>query len=221
MKTVAVIPAFNEATVLSNVVLQTKEQVDLVLVVDDCSSDDTVAVARAAGAQVLSHPLQRGAGRATATGIQAALRAGAELIVTLDADGQHLPEEIPSVLSPLREGRADLVVGCRTLQRQDMPWLRRAGNRFANVWTWLILGVAVSDSQSGFRAYTRRAAEELPLQARGYEFCSQTLGEAARLNLRIEEVPITVIYSEYSQAKGQSFMTAVKTLGRIAKEGLR
>jgi glycosyltransferase involved in cell wall biosynthesis len=221
MRTAAIIPAYNEETVVAEVVRGCQEFVDTVLVVDDCSSDDTAGAARAAGAKVLRHSLQRGAGRATATGLQAALRFKADLIVTLDADGQHLPEEIPSVLDPLRRGTADLVVGCRSKDRHEMPLVRRLGNGFANVWTWLLLGVSVSDTQSGYRGYTRHAATHLPLDARGYEFCSHSLGEAQRLGLRIEEVPITVVYTEYSKSKGQSFATSVQTLGRIAKEGLK
>ena len=102
-----------------------------------------------------------------------------------------------------------------------MPVVRRLGNRFANLWTWALLGVSVSDTQSGYRGYTREAATQLPLDARGYEFCSNSLGEAHRLGLRIAEVPITVVYTEYSKSKGQSFAMSVRTLGRIAKEGLR
>mgnify|MGYP003716673511 CR=1 FL=1 len=206
---------------VAEVVRACREHVDIVLVVDDSSADSTSDVARKAGAQVLRHALQRGAGRATATGLQAALRLGADFIVTLDADGQHLPEEIPAVVEPLKKGLADVVVGCRSIKREDMPLVRRMGNTFANLWTWLLLGVAVSDTQSGYRGYTRRAAEKLPFDARGYEFCSQSLWEAHRLGLRIQEVPITVVYTEYSQSKGQSFTTSLKTLGRIAREGLR
>lgn len=221
MKTIAVIPAYNEATVIGDVVQQVLGQVDTVIVVDDCSKDETAVVARRSGAQVLRHAVQRGAGRATATGLLAALRLGADLIVTLDADGQHLADEIQTVLAPLRVHDADLVVGCRVQDRKSMPVSRRLGNRFANFWTWALLGASVSDSQSGFRAYSRTAAQRLPLHSRGYEFCSQTLGAAVKLGLKIAEVPITVVYTEYSMAKGQSFWTAVQTLIRIAKAGFR
>lgn len=206
---------------IGEVVGACREYVNAVLVVDDCSADRTSAAAREAGAQVLRHSVQRGAGRATATGLVAALRLGADIIVTLDADGQHLPSEIPGVLAPVRDGEADLVVGCRYLKREEMPLIRRLGNRFANLWTWLLLGVSVSDTQSGFRAYSRLAAVKLPLSARGYEFCSHTLAEAARLKLRVAEVPITVVYTEYSKSKGQSLSASIQTLGRIAREGLR
>jgi len=203
------------------VVQRTLLQVDAVFLVDDCSTDDTARAAREAGAQVLRHALQRGAGRATATGLEAAYRWGAHFVVTLDADGQHLPEEIPQLLEPLHRRRADLVVGCRSLEDEEMPPVRRAGNRFANLWTRAILGVAVADTQSGFRAYNRKAIEKLPMEARGYEFCSHTLGEAVKAGLAIEEVPVSVVYTEYSQNKGQSLLTSVRTLGRIAREGLR
>ena len=114
-----------------------------------------------------------------------------------------------------------MVIGCRSLDRQEMPLVRRLGNDAANVWTRFLFGVKVSDSQSGFRGLTREAARQLPLEARGYEFCSQSLGAAARLKLRLVEAPVTVIYTEYSMAKGQSFTTALKTLMRIGGSSLR
>jgi glycosyltransferase involved in cell wall biosynthesis len=221
VKIVAVIPAFNEGPAIESVVRGALLRADAVVVVDDASADETSEVARAAGAQVVRHALQRGAGRATATGIQAALRLGAEFIVTLDADGQHLTEEIPLVVKPLQDGEADLTLGCRVLDRASMPRLRRFGNDLANLWTWMLFGVKVSDSQSGYRGLTRATAQKLPLEARGYEFCSETLGAAARLGLRIVEVPVTVVYTEYSMSKGQSVMTSVKTLARIGRASLR
>lgn len=221
MKSVAVIPAFNEARAIAPVVRGALREVDHVIVVDDSSSDDTFQVAQEAGAEVLRHALQRGAGRATATGIQAALRMGADFVVTLDADGQHLTEEIATVLEPLKAGRADMTLGCRTVDRASMPRYRRFGNELANVWTWMLFGVKVSDSQSGYRGMTRETAQKLPLEARGYEFCSETLGQAGRLKLRLEEVPVTVVYTEYSMSKGQSLMTSVKTLARIGRASLR
>ena len=221
MRRVAVIPAYNEAKALVPVVEEARRHVDAVIVVDDCSSDDTSQAARRAGAEVVRHPLQRGAGRATATGIQAALRLGAEFIVTLDADGQHLAGEIPILLAPLEAGSADLTLGCRTVDRASMPFIRRAGNSFANYWTWFFFGIKVSDSQSGYRGMTQETARKLPLQARGYEFCSETLGEAARMKLRLVEVPVTVIYTEYSMSKGQSVTTSLKTLAKIGRAGLR
>ena len=221
VKRVAVIPAYNESQALVPVVQEARRHVDAVIVVDDCSSDETSQAARRAGAEVVRHPLQRGAGRATATGIQAALRLGAEFIVTLDADGQHLAEEIPILLAPLEDGTADLTLGCRLVDRASMPLIRRLGNSFANYWTWLFFGIKVSDSQSGYRGMTRATAQKLPLQARGYEFCSETLGEAARLKFRLAEVPVTVIYTEYSMSKGQSLITSVKTLVKIGRASLR
>ena len=221
MKSVAVIPAYNEGPAIAEVIRGALREVDEVIVVDDCSSDDTSRVAREAGAQVLRHALQRGAGRATATGLQAAIRMGADFIVTLDADGQHLTEEIPLVLQPLKEGRADMTLGCRTVDRASMPRFRRFGNELANAWTWLLFGVKVSDSQSGYRGLTRVTAQKLPLEARGYEFCSETLGAAAKMKLRLVEVPVTVVYTDYSMSKGQTVMTSVKTLARIGRASLR
>ncbi len=221
MKVVAIIPARNEARVIASVVEQALRQVSQVIVVDDASEDRTTAEAHAAGATVLQHALPRGAGRATATGLRAALHLGADLLVTLDGDGQHQPSEIPALLLPLRDDRADLVIGCRLLERSAMPRVRRFGNGFANLLTRALYGVAVSDSQSGFRAWRRRAAEQIQMEACGYEFCSASLGAANRAGLRIAEVPITTVYSEYSLSKGQSVSRAVGTLFEIGRAGFK
>lgn len=221
MKVAAVIPARNEASVLASVVEKTLGQVCSVVVVDDASEDETGAVARAAGATVLRHALPRGAGRATATGLRAALLLGADLLVTLDGDGQHDPSEIPKLLEPLQDGSADLVVGCRLLEREAMPRIRRLGNGVANLMTRILYGVSVSDSQSGFRAWRRSAVEAVPMESCGYEFCSASLGAARQAGQRIVEVPITTVYSDYSLAKGQSVSRAVGTLFEIGRASLK
>lgn len=221
MKVAAIIPARNEARVIASVVEQALGQVSLVIVVDDASEDRTAAEATAAGAIVLRHALPRGVGRATATGLRAALQLGAELLVTLDGDGQHQPNEISTLLLPLHQNRADLVIGCRVLERSAMPRVRRLGNGLANLLTRALYGVTVSDSQSGFRAWRRRAVEQVRMEACGYEFCSASLGAAKRAGLRIVEVPITTLYSEYSLSKGQSVGQAVGTLFEIGRAGLK
>lgn len=214
-KLVAVIPAYNEAGHIGPVVSAVREFADGVIVVDDGSGDSTGAEARAAGARVYRHLVNRGLGGGIATGIRAALEADADIIVTLDGDGQHVPAEVVELAAPIQRGEADLVIGSRMLDPGGMPVLRRVANRFANVCTWALFGVRVSDSQSGFRALSRRAAESLDLRTSRMEVSSEIVAEAARNGFRIAEVPITVIYTDYSLSKGQSLGVGLQTLTKL------
>ncbi|MGH7572004.1 MAG: glycosyltransferase family 2 protein [Gemmatimonadota bacterium] len=214
-KLVAVIPAYNEAGHIGPVVRDVREFADAVIVVDDGSGDSTGAEARAAGARVYRHLVNRGLGGGIATGLRAALEAGADVIVTLDGDGQHVPAEVLELAAPIRKGEADLVIGSRMIEPGGMPFLRRIANRCANLCTWVLFGVRVSDTQSGFRALSRRAAERLDLRTSRMEVSSEIVAEAARHGFRIAEVPITVIYTDYSLSKGQSLGVGLQTLAKL------
>ena len=214
-KLVAVIPAYNEAGHVGKVVKASKAFVDEVLVVDDGSTDGTCLEASAAGARVFRHWVNRGVGGATATGLRAALQSGADVIVTLDADGQHLPEEIPRVVAPVLNGTADVVIGCRLLNHKGMPLLRVVANRIADACTWLLFGVYLSDTQSGFRAYSRTAAQSIDIRTSGMEVCSEIIVLAVRSGLRVAQVPITPVYTDYSLSKGQSFYNGIRTLAKL------
>ncbi|MFA6039736.1 MAG: glycosyltransferase family 2 protein [Candidatus Peribacteraceae bacterium] len=220
---IAVIPAYNEAKRITQVVADARKVTDVVLVVDDGSGDDTAAMARAAGARVLQHHQNCGAGAATMTGIEAARKLGADAVVTLDADGQHDPRDIPLLLQPLRDGTADIVFSNRFgpfifaqgKRRNRIPFIRRLFNAIGNVLTLLAAGKWVSDSQSGFKALGKKALEEIDLRMNGFEFCTEIVREAAMRHWRVAEVPTKVIYSEYTMAKGQSFANGVKTALKI------
>lgn len=212
---VAVIPAYNEAGHIGAVVRQVSPLVDEVVVVDDGSSDGTAAEAGASGARVYRHLVNRGLGGSIATGTRAALGRGADIIVTLDGDGQHVPGEIDRVAGPILSGEADFVIGSRMIHREGMPIPRRVANRLANLFTWLLFGVRVSDSQSGFRAYTRQVAEAIDIRTSRMEVSSEIVAEVALNGFRIAEVPITVIYTEYSLSKGQSLKVGLQTLTKL------
>jgi glycosyltransferase involved in cell wall biosynthesis len=212
---IAVIPALNEATRIDAVVKAALPHVDRVIVVDDGSKDGTGDVARAAGAFVVRHPENCGAGAATMTGIEAARRMGATAVVTLDADEQHDPNDIPALLNPLLEGRADIVLPNRFGSRNKIPFIRRFFNMTGNVITLFATGRWVSDSQNGLKAFGPRAVREINLRMSGFEFCTEIVRESVHHKWRIAEVPSKVIYSEYSLAKGQSFANGVKTALKI------
>jgi glycosyltransferase involved in cell wall biosynthesis len=220
MKLAIIIPAYNEAMTIDQVIQQV-ERVDFpgvekrVIVVDDGSSDNTGEIARSNGAVVIRHLLNRGAGGALGTGFQAALRLGADVMVTFDADGQHSPDDIGKVIEPIRTGHADVVIGSRMIDPRGMPWTRQIANHLANWATWLLLAARTTDSQSGLRALSREAARRIRITASRYEVSSQICGEFTRLGLRSVDVPIQAIYTDYSLSKGQGFSVGLKTLFRL------
>ncbi len=215
MKTVAVIPALNEATRIVSVVTNAKKFVDEVIVVADGSTDDTAEQARSAGAIVVVHTQNCGAGAATMTGLEAARRLGADIAVTLDADEQHDPHDIPSLLVPLEKGQADIALGNRFGQRNRIPFVRRLLNGVGNLVTFLATGLWIHDSQCGFKAFGPTALREVTIRMSGYEFCTEIVREIAHRHWRYEEVPIKVMYSAYTLAKGQSFANGIRTAFRI------
>jgi glycosyltransferase involved in cell wall biosynthesis len=215
VRIIAVIPAYNEAERLTAVVEGTRKYVDQVIVVDDGSTDETAAIAQRAGATVVQHVENCGAGAATMTGIEAARAAGADIIVTLDADEQHDPRDIPALLQPVLGDRADIVFANRFGQRNRIPFVRRFFNTLGNLVTFATTGRWVNDSQCGFKILGPRAVREVQIRMSGYEFCTEIVRETVQRRWRIVEVPIKVLYSEYTLAKGQSFANGVKTALRI------
>ncbi|MBI4133773.1 glycosyltransferase family 2 protein [Candidatus Uhrbacteria bacterium] len=215
MKTIAVIPAYNEEKTIGGVVKATLPFVSRVIVVDDGSTDETGPRARDAGALVLRHLINRGLGATLGTGIAAALGAQADLIVTLDADGQHDATEIPTLVFPIERGFADVVLGSRMLKGTGMPVVRRVANHLGNFITLAFFGLFVTDSQSGFRAFSARAAQKIEIRSNRMEVSSEIIAEIRRKGLRVAEVPIRSIYTAYSLSKGQSFWVGVKTACRL------
>ncbi|PIR52880.1 hypothetical protein COU76_03835 [Candidatus Peregrinibacteria bacterium CG10_big_fil_rev_8_21_14_0_10_49_10] len=212
---IAVIPAYNEASRIAPVIRSANAYADTVLVVADGSTDATESVASDAGAVVLSHVENCGAGAATMTGIEAARSMGATIIITLDADGQHDPHDIPAMLLPILEGTADIVFANRFGQRNKIPLIRRIFNGVGNIITFAVTGKWVADSQCGFKVFGPRAVREVDIRMSGYEFCTEIVREVMQHRWRIAQVPTKVLYSEYTMAKGQSFGLGVKTALKI------
>lgn len=213
MKTIAVLPAFNEEKTIADVLEKTRSFVDEMIVVDDGSTDRTREVALLHGATVVRHVINRGLGAALGTGFAAALRHEVGVVVTLDADGQHDPKEIPGLLKAIEDG-ADVVIGSRMLQGK-MPWYRRVANTLGNFVTLFLFGAWVTDSQSGFRALTKHALLTMDLRTNRMEISSELIAEAKRHRLKLTEVPVTAIYTEYSLSKGQNFFVGLKTLVKL------
>lgn len=194
MKTIAIIPAYNEGERTGNVVQDAQHFVDAVIVIDDGSTDAlTAQSARDAGAIVLSHIENCGAGAATMTGIEAARMLGADCIVTLDADEQHNPDDIPALLTPINNDTADIVFANRFGRRNRIPFIRRFANGIGNMITFAVTGKWVSDSQCGFKVFGPKATREINLRMSGYEFCSEIVRECAQHRWRTAEVPAKVL----------------------------
>ena len=149
------------------------------------------------------------------TGILAARAMKAEILITLDADGQHDPCDIPALLKPVRDGNADIVFANRFGQRNRIPFIRRLFNGIGNFVTFAATGKWVRDSQCGFKVFGPKALRDVDLRMSGFEFCTEIVRESVQHRWRVEEVPIKVIYSEYTLAKGQSFAHGVKTALKI------
>lgn len=207
MRVIAVIPAYNEEPRIGQTVRAVLPFVDQAVVVDDGSADATAERAKEAGAIVVCHALNRGQGAGLRTGTEAALRLGAEVIVHVDADGQHDPSFIPVLIAPIREGHADVVFGSRFLgeQPKGMPLIRRGVLVAARGFNSLVMGIPrrVTDPQSGMRALRRAAALAIPFRQDRMAHCSEILRLVTRSNLRWLEVPVRVHYTAETLAKGQ------------------
>ena len=214
----AVIPAYNEGLVIGSVVLQAKQHVDRVIVVDDGSTDRTAEIARLAGAEVIRMPENGGKASALMAGFSRARALGYAAVVTLDGDGQHDPAEIPVVAAPVLAGEADLVIGSRFLDiKADIPKYRVAGQKVLNGFTNLSTdgGFSTTDSQSGFRALSRRALENLNFSSEGYNIESDMIAHFASLGLAMTEVPISVTYDVPHKHKKNPVSHGFGVLARI------
>ncbi len=221
MKIVVVMPSYNEEKVIARVVKEVKEKIPDVIAVDDGSTDQTGIVANEAGAKVLKHFLNRGQGAALQTGINFALAQGAEVIVTFDADGQHNPSDIDRVVKPLLLGEAQVVLGSRFLKSENgyqktdissIPLVKVIVLKFAAWFTRLYTGLKVTDAHNGFRALSRNAAELIEIRQDGMAHASEIIEQIKKHNLRFVEVPVQIVYSQYSLQKGQKLSNSFRIL---------
>jgi glycosyltransferase involved in cell wall biosynthesis len=193
MELMAIIPAFQAESTVAEVVRATRRLIPDVLVIDDGSTDGTAEAAREAGADVLRLPTNRGKGIALRAGFSRAVENGCVAVVTLDADGQHDPGEIPKILDRWRETQAALVIGARNHLEGRMTSTRRFGNRFARGAISFFAGVPVPDAQSGFRVYDAALLRCVPLRGVRYELEAEVIVRAARRGLRVESTPIRLV----------------------------
>lgn len=207
-----VIPAYNEGGMIRKTVEDVRKYCLNVAVVDDGSRDATAAEAEGAGAFVLRHIVNRGQGAALRTGINYVLRRGAERVITYDADGQFEAGEIENVCNPVLSGECDVALGSRFLIKNKIPFLRKITLAAATLFTRLISGLNITDTHNGFRAFSRRAAEQIKIRQDRMAHSSEIIQEIGRLGLKYKEIPVTVKYTDYSRRKGQKITGAARIL---------
>jgi glycosyltransferase involved in cell wall biosynthesis len=195
VRVLAGIAAYNEARYVGSIVLQARQYVDEVIVVDDGSTDNTAGVAQLAGAAVIRHDKNRGKGAAIQTILAEARKRNPDVLVLLDADAQHDPTEIPVLIKPVSQG-FDLVIGSREAQEGKTPLYRRIGKQVIFRSSRIASKTNIYDSESGFRALSPKAINELELKANGFAVESEMITLAADKNLKITEVPISNIYTK-------------------------
>ncbi|MFC2004360.1 glycosyltransferase family 2 protein [Chloroflexota bacterium] len=188
-------PAYNEGKYIGSIILQAKQYADEVIVVDDGSTDHTSKIAKLAGATVIRHEKNKGKGIAIQAILAETSKIAPDILVLLDADSQHNPEEIPHLIKAISEG-SDLAIGSRKIRRNNIPVYRHVGQRVLSYFTRILSGEKLSDTESGFRALSRKAISEIQLKESGFAIESEMISAATARGLKVTEVPISIIYTK-------------------------
>ena len=222
MRILVIIPAYNEERTIGQVVREIREQGYEVLVVDDGSADQTIGVARGAGAKVLRHFFNLGQGAALQTGFEYAQKQNYDIVVTFDADGQHEVKDITKILEPLLLGKYDVVLGSRFLRLENkVPLFKKIVLKLAVIFTRLTTGLKVTDAHNGLRALATKALEKVNLTQNGMAHASEILAQIAKNKLKYGEMPVSVYYTRYSQQKGQTIFNSFKILWELFWEKVK
>jgi glycosyltransferase involved in cell wall biosynthesis len=219
---VAAIPAYNEENSVGDIVLEAAKHVDKVLVIDDGSSDATSKIAESRGALTIRHRRNMGYGAAIRSCFETARKIGADVMIILDGDGQHDPKEIPILLESITRDNVDIVIGSRFLgpTNNGMARYRRFGIMLINIVTNFIMQGTLSDAQSGFRAYSKKAIDKMVITEDGMGASSEILIHAARMELSIGEVRITCKYVKDGSSENP-ILHGAEVLIAIFKTALR
>jgi glycosyltransferase involved in cell wall biosynthesis len=206
------IPAFNEAKIIRKTITPVIEKGYTVVLIDDCSSDNMVDSVKDLPIHYVRHGINLGQGAAIQTGIEYAYKHGAEYAVTFDADGQHNVEEIAKMLEPVLAGRADITLGSRFMKggiAESIPGIRKMVIKTAVIVNGILTGLWLSDAHNGFRAMNRTALSKIKITQNRMAHATEFLSLIKKNKLRYEEVPVHIIYSDYSLNKGQGNLNAI------------
>jgi len=217
---VALIPAYNEEKNIATILLETEKYVDKIVVCDDGSTDHTAQIAERLGAEVIRHSTNKGYGAAIISLLKRALDMGADIAVTLDADGQHDPRFIPNLVKPILRNEADIVIGSRFLEKSEIPKYRKVGIKAITKLTNLATKLRITDSQSGYRAYSKRALQEIApeLSEHGMGISLQILTLVSEKKLSVKEVPITIKYDVEKPSTKNPITHGVELISTIIRE---
>jgi glycosyltransferase involved in cell wall biosynthesis len=216
-RTWLIVPLYNEGSVVRNVIEDARKTFEHIVCVDDGSSDNSVAEARAGGAVVVKHPVNLGQGAALQTGIEyALLQPDADYFVTFDSDGQHRVEDALAMVKTLDAGNVDIVIGSRFLdKRTQMGRLKKVVLKIAVLLGNLTSGVKLTDAHNGLRALNRHAASAIRITQNRMAHASEIVSEIGKKKLRYRELPVHVIYTDYSRSKGQSIWNSINILNDL------
>jgi polyprenyl-phospho-N-acetylgalactosaminyl synthase len=205
-----IVPAYNEAKKIAEVLSELTNNYSNIIVVDDCSNDKTISIVKKFSVTLLKHQINRGQGAALETGNQYALNNGADIIVHFDADGQFLVNEIKDLIKPIIHEDYEIVLGSRFLEKKSkMPWFKKhIIHALARIVNRVFFGIKMTDPQSGFRAMSAKGAQKIKIEQDEMAHCSEILHKAFKYKLKIKEVPMTVIYHHF----GNNFSGGLKIL---------
>ena len=216
MKTYIIIPAYNEEKTIAKVIKDLKKnKYENIIIIDDGSKDKTYDVAKKSGANVIKHIINRGQGAALKTGFDYALNKKADIVITFDADGQHLASEIKKIIAPVSNNSVDVALGSRFLKKIKMPLIRKIFLKGGALIFLIMYGIRLTDSHNGFRAISKKALQKMDLKTDGMEHASEIIEEIAKKKIRFKEIPVTILYTDYSKAKGQSTWNAFSIFFRM------
>ncbi|MGV8169073.1 MAG: glycosyltransferase family 2 protein [Candidatus Nanoarchaeia archaeon] len=214
-----IIPGYNEAKHIGDVISRTKKEgFQNIIFIDDGSADNSSKVAKDHGAIVLKHIVNLGKGAAAKTGCDYALKNEAKILVLMDSDGQHKPEEIKKFVSALNSKGADIVFGYRRMNK-NMPLVMRLGNWGINFLSRIINGIKIKDTQSGFRCLTSDAYRKIRWNSNDYSMESEMIANVAKKRLKYEEIPIETIY--HDEYKGTTVIDGLKIFINMLKFRLK
>jgi|SRR5271154_3599606 len=210
-----VVPVFNEATVIEQILRDLSTLPYNIIIVDDGSNDDIKNIVRNYSVIFISHPVNLGQGAALQTGMELAKKMDAETVVHFDADGQHAAADINKLIKPIINDECDIVFGSRFLNKQpsqNIPFVKKIVLQIARYVNWVYTGILLSDAHNGLRALNKKAINTIVISENKMAHASEILYLTKKNNLRYKEVPVTITYTSYSQKKGQGILNSINIL---------